>query len=302
MAESRPPVGIVGAGAVAQTLGRLMAAAGEPIVAVASRTRDRAERAARFIGADRKGSAPVRVVAGSELPRMASRILIAVTDSAVERVAEMLADGGMRSGVALHTCGAKGPEALRPLARAGVACGMLHPLQTIVTPEQGVASLAEATFGISGEPGARQWARAIARIVTGADDRFLEVDADRLSYYHAGAVMASNAIVALLDAAVALLGQAGVERGAAMRALAPLAGTTVWNTVAAGPEAALTGPIVRGDAATVAMHMRALKDGPPTVARLYEAAAAHLLTLARQRGLSDASAREIEDLVRNVRL
>ena len=79
-----------------------------------------------------------------------------------------------------------------------------------------------------------------------------------------------------------------------MPAIAPLARTSVDNVLASGPQAALTGPVARGDAATVAAHMRALEDVDPTVARLYEAAAAHLLTLAGQRGLPADRVRAIE--------
>jgi predicted short-subunit dehydrogenase-like oxidoreductase (DUF2520 family) len=171
---------------------------------------------------------------------------------------------------------------------------MLHPLQTITSAEQGIKSLADATFGLSGDRDAIQWAEEIVRTATGGRGRSLNIDADRLSYYHAGAVMASNALVAALDAAVILLARAGVERDAALRAIGPLARTTLDNTLGSGPQAALTGPIVRGDAATVAAHREALRDVVPTVARLYEAAAAHLLELAKQRGLSEASVRAVE--------
>ena len=147
---------------------------------------------------------------------------------------------------------------------------MLHPLQTIVSADQGVKSLADATFGVSGDRDAIRWADEIVEIVrrvTGGRGRSLYIDADRLSYYHAGAVMASNALVAALDAAVILLAHAGIEREAALRAVGPLARTTLDNALESGPQAALTGPIVRGDAATVAAHREALRDVDPTVAK-----------------------------------
>jgi len=279
---------------VAQSLGRLIADGGQPVVALAARNRSRAEHAARFIGGPRES---IQIVGFSELPRLAAHVLVAVSDEGIEPVAEALAAGGMRSGVALHTCGARGPGALAALGIAGVACGMLHPLQTIVSAEQGVRSLADAAFGVSGDAEAIGWADAIVEIVrtvTGGRGRSLYIDADRLSYYHAGAVMASNALVAALDAAVILLAHAGIERQAALQAVGPLARTTLDNVLDRGPQAALTGPIVRGDAATVAAHREALRDVDPTVAKLYEAAAGHLLQLAKQRGLSEAGVRAVE--------
>jgi predicted short-subunit dehydrogenase-like oxidoreductase (DUF2520 family) len=287
----RPAVAIVGAGSVAQALGRSMVTGGERVVALASRTLPRAEQAARFIGGD---ASPVPVVHLSELPGLASHVLIAVADEGIRPVAETLASAGMASGVALHTCGARGPEALQPLRSAGVACGLLHPLQTLMTPSQGVESLGLATFAVSGDTAATAWAAEIARVVTHARTRVLRIDADRLPYYHAGAVMASNAIVAVLDAAAHLLTQAGVERSAALGALGPLARTTLANALENGPEAALTGPVARGDATTVAAHKRALQNAAPSVAALYDAASEHLLHLARRRGLPESSMRALE--------
>ena len=288
---------------MAQALGRLMAAGGEPIVALAGRTRQRAEHAARFITGPAAPGGPggpggtvraVRAVAVAELPNLATRILIAVSDQAVETVAEALASAGMQSGAVLHTCGAKGPEALKALQMKGVACGMLHPLQTVMTAEQGVTSLADATFGLSGDWDATLWADEIVQIVTGAHDRSLHIEAGRTACYHGGAVMASNALMAVLDAAVSLMGHAGVGRDEALRAIGPLARTSLENALANGPQAALTGPVARGDAATVAAHRDAMRHVEPTVARLYDASARHLLQLARRRGLSDESVRAVE--------
>jgi predicted short-subunit dehydrogenase-like oxidoreductase (DUF2520 family) len=303
MAEARPAVAIVGAGAVAQAMGRLMFAGGEHLVALSNRTRSRAELAARFIeapSADGHSREAVHVVAVSDLPRLAARVFVAVSDQGITPVAEALVAAGMRSGTVLHTCGAKGPDALAPLRATGVACGMLHPLQSIVSPEMGVRALGHATFGVSGDPEALDWARdivAMVRTVTGGRGELLQVEPDRLSYYHAGAVMASNALVAVVDAALALLAQAGVERETALQAIAPLARTSLENTLTRGPEAAMTGPIARGDAATVAAHRQALRDVDPTVAKLYEAAAGRLLQLAKQRGLSEASIRALQEVL-----
>jgi len=289
---TRQPIAIAGAGAVAQALGRLLTAGGEPVVALASRTHRHAEAAAQFIDG---AGASLQVVEYADLPRLATRVLIAVSDQGIEPVAAILAAAGMTRGAALHTCGARGPEALTTLRNGGVACGMLHPLQTIASAEQGMRSFADVTFGVAGDPDAVAWAGEIVDTVTSGHGRTLQIAADRLSYYHAGAVMASNALVAALDAAVVLLAHAGIEPDAALRAIGPLARTSIDNTLRSGTAAALTGPVVRGDAATVSAHREALRDVDPTVAKLYEAAAAHLLGLARQRGLSEASVRALQE-------
>jgi predicted short-subunit dehydrogenase-like oxidoreductase (DUF2520 family) len=288
MAEPTYTIGIVGAGIVAQALGRLLAVAGAPIAALGARDRTRGERAARFIG----GS--VEVVGVADVPRLATHVLIAVSDRGIEPVAASLAAAGMRSGVALHTCGAKGPDALAALRRADVACGVLHPLQTFVTPEQGVDTAATAAFAAAGDRAAVDWADRIAALMTGGRAVVLHVAPDRLADYHAAAVMASNAVVAALDAAVLLMAQAGVGEDDALRALAPLAFASVRNAVAFGPRRAATGPVVRGDGATVALHRAAVRGIGPGVAALYDAAARHLLEMARARGLGPAGVRSVE--------
>jgi predicted short-subunit dehydrogenase-like oxidoreductase (DUF2520 family) len=269
-----------------------MLAAGLPVVAIASRSRAHAEQAAGIINAAARAASAAAVQTADlpEIPRLASHLLIAVADQGIGPVADALAAAGMETGIALHTCGAKGPEALQALGAAGVSCGMLHPLQTLIAGDQGVRTLAGVTFGLAGDPRALEWGE---QIVTSLHGHPLRLDADRLSYYHAGAVMASNALLAALDATVALFGAAGIEPDVALRAIGPLARTSVSNAIDRGPQAALTGPVVRGDAATVAAHVRALRQADPSVARLYEAAAGHLLQMATRRGLSDEQVRAL---------
>jgi predicted short-subunit dehydrogenase-like oxidoreductase (DUF2520 family) len=174
---------------------------------------------------------------------------------------------------------------------------MLHPLQMIMSAEQGVNSFSDVTFGLSGDPEAIAWAGEIVEVVTGGRGESLHIEPDRLSYYHAGAVMASNAVIAVLDAAVILLAQAGIERDAALRAVGPLARTSLENAIRSGPQAALTGPIARGDAGTVAAHREALRDVDQTVAKLYEAAAGLLQLMNSGLGGPSACVRESAGVV-----
>jgi predicted short-subunit dehydrogenase-like oxidoreductase (DUF2520 family) len=284
------PIAIVGAGAVAQALGQLLLHRGANVLALAGRSRETADRAAKFIGPT------VRVVTVSELPLLVRKLLIATSDNSIEQVAQMLAEAGMSTGVALHTCGAKGPEALGPLRSRGVACGVLHPLQTIVTPEQGARDLVGVTFGVAGDHEAVEWAEEIVR---GLDGKPLRIKADRLASYHAGAVMSSNALVAVIDAAVVLMMRAGIEEQAALTALAPIARASLDNTFRLGPRMALTGPIVRGDVSTVTAHIDAMATAPATVATLYRAVAEQLLVITRERGLPAATLRAIQSAIRS---
>jgi predicted short-subunit dehydrogenase-like oxidoreductase (DUF2520 family) len=282
--DSRGPIGIAGAGRVAQSLARLLRETGQPVVAVASRSAASARAAAEFAGPG------VTATTYAELPGKASRLVIAVPDEALEEVAGTLAETA-RAGIALHTCGARGPEALGALADRGIACGTLHPLQTVASPQQGAASLRGVTFAVAGDPAALAWAREIAEALGGTA---VEIEPRARPLYHAAAVMASNYVVVLVDAAVTLMQAAGLERDAALEAVAPLLRTTVDNVLAEGPEGALTGPIQRGDAATVAAHLAALGASPASVRELYRAAGRQALDIARRRGLPGDRAQAIE--------
>ncbi len=270
-------------------LARLLRERGETIAAVASRTPERAAAAAKFVGGETKA------VSYGELPQHAAHILIAVPDGAIGDVARVLADAGMRSGVALHTCGARGPEALAPLAAAGVACGAWHPLQTVANPEEGARVLPGVAFAIDGEGEAAAWAE---HLTAGLDGLALHISATKRPLYHAAAVMASNYLIALLSTAVMLMREAGVEEATARRALAPLARASIENASRMGPAAALTGPIARGDSDTVREHLVALANAAPEAVGLYCAAGLATLQIARQQGLGKSSVSAIGELLR----
>jgi predicted short-subunit dehydrogenase-like oxidoreductase (DUF2520 family) len=273
------PIGIAGPGRIGQALGRLLHDRGQPIAAIAGRNSGRTASAAAFIYKD------VLPVSYSELPSHATRILICVPDDALDSVAGTLAAAPQRIKAALHTCGSRGPEVLAPLEDRGASCAALHPLQTVTTPEQGLADLPGSFFGVTGgaqgSNAAHDWALEIVRLL---DGRALTIAPERRPLYHAAAVMASNYIVAMIDAAVTLMelaGSAGEEP--ALQALGPLVRASVANSLAVGPVQALTGPIERGDEQTVAAHLHALDNAPESVRQLYRQAGLHAVGIARRK-------------------
>jgi predicted short-subunit dehydrogenase-like oxidoreductase (DUF2520 family) len=162
-----------------------------------------------------------------------------------------------------------------------------------------VASLPGSAFGFTGEGPAAEWASEIVELLGGV---LIRVPAERRAIYHAAAVMASNYLVGLIDAAATLMQRAGADECASLRAIEPLARASLENAFALGPLKALTGPVERGDAETVARHCEALDDAEPEIAGLYRAAGIHLLKLARARGLSEAQAAELETIFGKARV
>lgn len=262
---------IIGAGRTGRTLGLLARRAGYRIGAVVCRSAAHARKAAEFIGAGRPGTSPV----GSELT------LIAVPDAAIPDVVRSLRVPA--GGVVAHTCGSLGADALRPLKPAGA----IHPLRSFADPARAAARFRGTACAVDGDPAAVRILEKFTRALGGEP---LRVRTDRKALYHAGAVFASNYLVAILEAALRLFEKAGVPRARSAGALSTLAEGTLANVAAVGIPAALTGPIERGDVATLRSHVAAICARLP---RLY-APYACLGSLAAEVAVAKGSRRRSE--------
>ncbi len=286
MTIANHPLAIIGSGRVASSLARVLRERGAPLGFIAGRNLERAHAAAAFAGEG------VEVLPLEAIARVTQRVIIAVSDAAVTPVAEQLARAGFTRGIALHTCGSRGPEALAPLADAGVSTGVLYPLQTFPTPEQGARSLPGTYFAIAGDEPALAWARELVALIPG---KFIAAEPGKSALFHAAAVMASNYQMTLFDAALEAMECAGADREEALAALAPIARATLENTLRMGPQAALTGPISRGDAETVHRNLDALRAVSRPTRDLYRAAGLRTIPIALRRGLSAAAARTLQN-------
>ena len=282
----RYSLGIVGSGRVAQALGAALRDSGMPVDAIAARRPGAAQNAAAFAGA----AAPMSI---EDIAIHCTHLIVAVADDAVAEVSHRLAEAGLREGIILHTCGSSGPALLGDLRKAGNAVGVLHPLQTIPDGMRGSRALPGSAFAYGGDTAAKEFAATIIQQLNG---RRLEVKADGWQHYHAAAVMACNYPVALVDAALGLLQHAGIGGSDALNALAPLIRSTIENLLSSSPDAALTGPIRRGDASTVRRHMQALAASPEDRA-LYACVGKRTLALAQRAGLPADAAARVSDVL-----
>jgi predicted short-subunit dehydrogenase-like oxidoreductase (DUF2520 family) len=227
-----------------------------------------------------------------DAPEGPDAIVIAVPDEAIEEVAGRLAAIDLPSSIPiLHTSGSRSVDVLQGLAELGHSVGSAHPLAAIAEPISGADRLAGATWGVEGEGAARALAE---RIIHACGGHALRIAPGGKPAYHAAAVFASNYAVALLSVAERLMEQAGVDAADARPALTGLAGGAVENVGARGPEAALTGPIVRGDVETVALHLGRLSADERA---LYSLLGREALRLARQAGLDPAAAERLGALL-----
>ncbi len=181
-------------------------------------------------------------------------LVIAVRDSQIQEVADVIAPTAGGFGGAVHLSGLAPVDSLAAIEGAGLPIGSFHPLQTLPTPEAGAARLAGAWIGVTANEPLRSVLHSLGASL-GARPFDLQDDAKAL--YHAAAAAAANFPLATLTMAHDLFRSAGVPFEAAR----PLVEAVVANAFELGPRAALTGPVARGDAATVAAQLRAVRDG-----------------------------------------
>ena len=209
---------------------------------------------------------------GLDASRRAQVALLCVPDAAIAEACATIATAAPPLRFVGHLSGATTLDALAPARERGAEVFSLHPLQTI--PEGG-ADLTGAPCAVSGSsPGALRLAERLAGRL---GMRPFRVPEERRAAYHAAASIASNLLVALEESAAELLDRIGIED--ARELLAPLVLRTAANWAERGPQA-LTGPIARGDEATVERHLTALRDTAPELLPLYEALAERARELA----------------------
>jgi predicted short-subunit dehydrogenase-like oxidoreductase (DUF2520 family) len=234
------------------------------------------------VGAGRLGTALSAALRGTgldvdgpvgrgEVPRGCDAIVLCVPDSEIPAAAAVVAGAAPLVG---HTSGATPLSALEP---AGGAAFGLHPLQTF-PPGSGGEAFAGAGCAVAGStPAALAFARDLARVVGMTP---FEIDDEGRAAYHAAASVASNFTVTLLAAAERIAARAGLAPHEARALLAPLVRRTVESVAELGPERALTGPIARGDHATVEAQRRALEDAAPELLELFDELVRHTRALA----------------------
>jgi predicted short-subunit dehydrogenase-like oxidoreductase (DUF2520 family) len=275
--EPTPSVFIMGAGVVGTALAARLVRAGIPVIGLHGRQVELTDAARAISG-----------VVGStgEIPDIMSEsdiVIISVRDERIREVVDRLVnEKRLRPGqVLLHTSGANAAASVLAAARPHVrAVGTLHPLVSFADPRVAVEHMTEVAFGIEGDEPARAYAKRLVRAL-GARAVFL--DAANLPLYHAGAVLASNYVVALADMAQRLFVSAGVPQDQALPALIPLLSSVVQNLAQVGLPAALTGPVERGDVSSVEQHLRTLEARAPELLELYRLVGRDVLRLAQEK-------------------
>jgi predicted short-subunit dehydrogenase-like oxidoreductase (DUF2520 family) len=267
-------IGVIGAGRVGAVLAAALRDAGHHVVAAsgespASRTRIETMLPQAAVGD------PHAVAEAADL------LLLTVPDDALVGVISDLVDAQVlrKDHVVVHTSGRHGVEVLAPAAELGAVTIALHPAMTFTGTDVDVDRLPTCVFGVTTSDDA---SAAIARqLVRQLGATMTVVPEHERARYHAALAHGANHLVTLVTQAMGLLRQAGSEDPAAT--LRPLLQAALDNALAYG-DAARTGPVGRGDVATVAAHVDALADSPAPTFDAYRSMARATAELAVEDG------------------
>ncbi|WP_420475090.1 Rossmann-like and DUF2520 domain-containing protein [Noviherbaspirillum sp. ST9] len=254
---------IIGCGNVGKVLGRLWAQSGVFLIQdVLNRSLGSATAAVDFIGMGRP------VGDWAEL-RPADALLIGTPDDRIEAACDsLIRSGTLRPAATVFHCSGALPSHILAKTRSyGASVASVHPIRSFAGPESVAASFPGTWCGIEGDlPAVESLSAAFSAI--GA--QLVRINPEYKSVYHAAAVFSSNYLVALLDVAVEAYAKAGVPREEALKLMEPLVRGTVDNVFRLGTTDALTGPIARGDVATVLRQYRAVSSWDKRAGALYK--------------------------------
>jgi len=266
----KPTIAIVGAGSLATFLAVALSDAGFTITEIIARATPRSRRHARALAA----KVGAQTVNAHSAALDATLLWFCVPDREIHGAASALAGHLAACAVthkknrvpnkvpskvrfAFHSSGALLSRELEPLRKAGIAVASVHPLMTFVAGTH--PSLTPVPFAMEGDHAATRVARQIVRKLGGES---FSLPAARKAAYHAWATLTSPLLLAFLVTLEEAANAAGFTRKNARRQSLPIIRQTLANYSRLGPAPSFSGPLVRGDADTVARHLAVLKKHP----------------------------------------
>lgn len=276
----RLTIGVIGSGRVGPVLAAALRRVGHRVIGATVRgdvSRVRVEALLPQV--------PERTAA--DLARTADLLILAVPDDALPGVVEAIAGSVRDDAYVMHVSGRFGIGVLAPLAARGARPMAVHPVMTFTGTSLDIARLEDCPFGITAPDAWLPVATALVIEMGGDPVPVAEADRPR---YHAALAHGANHLVALVAQTLDLLAAAGVADPA--RLAAPLLRSALAGALEAGDQA-LTGPVSRGDASTVAAHLADLADDPAALASYRTLA---LVTVDRALAAGRISDRQADDL------
>ncbi len=276
-------LGFIGAGPVGTTFGVRLSEQGYGVVAVADIHSAAAERFAGLVPGCRIFQNPQALVDAVDM------VFITTADDFIPRVSSELK---WRSGqMAVHCSGASTVQSLEAARQQGARVGSIHPCQTFAGIEQAIANLPGSTFAIEAEEPLKTTLTEMAQALKG--DIVYLTSEDKV-LYHAAAAMACNYFTTIVKLASDLWRNFGKTPADAIKAYMPLLRGTLTNIETVGFPKCLTGPIARGDVATIRRHLAALENYAAELLPLYKELGRFTIPIGQDKG--SLTADRAEDL------
>lgn len=285
----QPDISIIGTGALGSALAKALYKANFSVRSLFSRTEATALSLSKEVEAAQVSSFP------QTKKELGSLTFLTVPDGAIAGVAHRLADLSIDFSelIFAHCSGNESSAVLQVLKQKQASTAAFHPLQTF--PKDAAAQdFQDIYFDVEGD---RQALDVLRHVAASLGAETFDISAGAKPYLHAAAVVASNYLVALLDASGKIAGLGGINEAEARKALMPLISKTFEHAQTGDLSGALTGPIRRGDVETVRQHLQLLKQDE-NLLRMYKIMGAQALTIAEQnRDFSEEKASRITKLL-----
>jgi len=266
---------VIGGGHVGRVLGRLFHAAGTfALQDVLARSAGSAAQAAAFIGAG------TPLAAGSALRPADVYMLTVSDDQIVPACAALAAAVPLQGAVVFHCSGALASDRLQAARAAGAYVASVHPIRSFADVDAVAAGFAGTFCGVEGDPQALD---VLMPALAAIGAKAVQIDPAAKTVYHAAAVFASNYLVTVIDAALRAYQAAGIPEAVARELARPLALESMENAFRLGAAPALTGPVARGDMATVLRQQDAVMAWDAPTGQLYRALVPPTLALAERK-------------------
>ncbi len=218
-------------------------------------------------------------------------ILITTQDFEIENVARKLKEILCYKPTVFHTSGSLSSDALKDLKAVGCKVASIHPLVSISDAGLGAERFADAYFCVEGDDEAVKVGEQIVEQLGG---KSFSVTAEYKTLYHAAATAACGHLVALIDVAIEMLTNCGIDEGDAQKILLPLVKSTVENLETQSTAQALTGTVARADIKTFENHLETLeKNASKETREVYLQLAARSVHLAERQGANTLNLKKI---------
>lgn len=241
-------IGFIGAGKVGFSLGKYFISNGISVTGYYSRSPKSAKSAAEFTNSRMYSSL-------TDILKDSDTLFLTVPDDVISTVWEHIKNLDVRNKKICHCSGSISSAAFFDAENKGAFAYSIHPLCAVSDKYNSWRDLKNTVFTIEGS---EQYLTKMRNLFAGFGNETVVINTKDKALYHAGAVLASNLVIALLSMSEDVLKQCGFSAESARKALLPLFKVNAENIVQNGPEKALTGPVERNDVQTVRHHLESL--------------------------------------------